>query len=135
MICRNRGCAAKTLRRQLSGYSPHRSGERLCQITARLSASNCKTVIKRWLPPNAERCNIECWGCMATYNMSHTSDRKVCFEPRQWPVPCVAENCETENYVWEKDVSPGMKWECLECDTPQKFAYGAVTVSNNEETE
>ena len=95
----------------------------------------CETEIKRRLSRNVEGRKIECWKCMATYNMSNTSDGKVRFEPRQWAVPCVAKNCETKNYVWEKEVSRGMKWECLECGTPQKLEYCVVAVTNHEETE
>ena len=95
----------------------------------------CKTEIKRRLSRSVERRKIECWECRATYNMSCTSDGKVCCEPLQLAIPCVAGDCVTENYVWEKEVSPGFKWECRECGTPQKLAYGVVPVTNNEETE
>ena len=96
---------------------------------------NCKTVIKRRLSRTVEHRKIECWECMATYTMSHISDGKVHFDPRQLAVPCVDENCETKNYVWEKEVSPGLKWECYKCGTPQKLAYGVVPDTENEETE
>ena len=98
----------------------------------RIECDNCKTVIKRRLPPNVECRNIECWECMATYNMSHTSDGKVYFEPLQFAIPCVAKNCETDNYIWEKEVMPGLKWECHKCGIPQKLAYGVVPVPNHE---
>ncbi len=96
---------------------------------------NCKTVIKRRLSRNGEHGKIECWECMATYTMSHTSDGKVHFDPRQLPVPCVDGNCDTENYLWEKEVSPGLKWQCYDCGTPQKLAYGVVPDTENQEIE
>lgn len=99
--------------------------------SGKLECDVCKTQIKRRLPLGVERRTIECWECKATYNMSHTSDGKVYFEPRQLAVTCVAENCETKNYVWENEISPGFQWECYECGTPQKLAYGVVLVTNN----
>ena len=91
----------------------------------------CKTVIKRRLSHDVERRKIECWKCMATYNMSHTSDGNVSIEPRRWPVTCVAENCETETFIWEKELTPGRKWECQDCGTPQKLDYCVVLDTNN----
>lgn len=96
---------------------------------------DCKTEIKRQLSPSVERRTIQCWGCMASYNMRRTSDRGVSVEPLQLAIPCVVEGCATKNYVWDKQVSPGFKWECQECGTSQKLAYGVVPVTNNEETE
>ena len=92
---------------------------------------NCETVIKRRLSRTVEHRKIECWECGATYTMSHISDGKVHFDPRQLAVPCVVENCETENYIWENEVTPGLKWECHKCGILQKLDYGVVPVTNH----
>ena len=107
-------------------------GRRLCRYYGTFECDNCKTVIKRRLPPNVERRTIECWECKATYNMSHISDGQVHIEPQQLAIPCVDKNCETDNYIWENKVTPGLKWECHKCGIPQKLAYGVVPVSNHE---
>ena len=93
----------------------------------------CKTTITRGLSPSIQSRMIECWECMATYNLRRHSDEDVRVQPRWSVFACVADNCETENFLWEKQVSPDFKWECRECGTPQKLNYCLVALNSPQE--
>ena len=93
----------------------------------------CEKTMRRRLLHGVDVRKVECWECQATYNMSRTDNDQISFEPRQSGVPCVSEQCETKNYIWENEWAVGFEWDCRECKTKQKLAMGVAPIVSDLE--
>lgn len=94
----------------------------------------CDKPIRRRLLHGVDVRKVECWECQATYNMSRTNKDQVQFEPRQSGIPCIAPECDTVNYLWEKEFGVGLEWDCRDCGMKQKLAYGVSPVDIGQAT-
>lgn len=87
-----------------------------------IECNECDTIIRRRLDKNGEEKVVECWDCVATYNMKDLGDGEVRFEPRQIEVPCPNKECETSIHIWEKEFKKGTWWTCRVCETQQQLS-------------
>lgn len=91
-----------------------------------IECTECGKKIRKRIPQDETTIKVECSNCVASYQVSSSSDNQSVWTPMQQEIECANKECMKKIVVWEREIRLGAKWICPECKGQNSVVLGVV---------
>lgn len=102
------------------------------KTTESIDCDNCGKKIVRRLCASDDQIQAECIECAASYTLTRTKDNVFMWSGNQQKIACTNPICESETYIWDKDIKLGNAWTCQSCGGSNSFVMGIEFIPKNK---
>ena len=88
---------------------------------ATIDCVQCNSKIRRRIDAKEKKTDVECFTCVASYEVTCDEHNSVNWRPEQKEVKCGNPHCESVVHVWRKEFEVGNGWTCPNCGGTNVF--------------
>lgn len=95
-------------------------------VFSSIECTECGKKIRKRITQSKNTIKVECPNCVASYQVSNSSDSQSVWMPMQQEIECANNECMKKIVLWERELRIGAYWACSECKGKNSIALGVV---------